>query len=139
MTLHIDALEASFDLITPMCDELVERFFARLVATDQRMKQMLDGLDMACQKQALLNTLVAVCDSLHDLTDLIPDLEAFGAHHVRWGVQATDYSIATECLLATLEEVGGPGWLPEYTDAWAEALELIQDVMLVGADRVSRA
>ena len=130
MTLQVEALETSFDLIAPRGDEVVDRFYSRLFATDQRIQQMFDQVDMARQKQSLLNTLVVVRESLHDLSDVIPDLQALGARHAGWCVRPADYPIVIQCLLTTMQEVGGSDWKPEYTDAWAEALETVQGVML---------
>jgi hemoglobin-like flavoprotein len=137
MTLQVETLETSFDLIAPRGDEVVDRFYSRLFATDQRIRHLFDNVDMARQKQSLLNTLVVVRESLHDLSDVIPDLQALGARHAGWGVRPADYPIVIQCLLATMKEVGGSDWKPEYTDAWAEALETVQSVMLEGAAQVA--
>ena len=38
-------------------------------------------------------------------------------------------------LLEMMAEMGGSAWKPEYTSAWAEAYQVVQDIMLKGAEQ----
>ena len=90
---------------------------------------------MEGQRQALLNMLVVLRESLRDLDDIVPDLEDLGERHVEYGAQAEHYPVVGEVLIGTMAEVAGDRWKPEYTAAWQEAYGVVQTVMLAGATR----
>ena len=135
MALDVETLESSFDLVAPQGNELVARFYTRLFETAPEVKPLFDRVDMARQQQSLLNTLVVLRESLRDLSEVIPDLEDLGARHAGWGVRAEHYPPVISCLVATMAEVGGSDWKPEYSSAWTEACETVRDVMLRGAEQ----
>jgi hemoglobin-like flavoprotein len=82
--------------------------------------------------------LVIIRESLRDLDDIVPDLEALGARHVDWGAEPEHYPVVGEVLLGEMAGVAGSAWKPEYTAAWQEAYAVVQDVMLAGAAAKSR-
>lgn len=67
MTLDIEALETSFDLVAPRGDELVDTFYARLFAAAPSVQPLFAGTDLPEQKKMLLATLVLLRRSLRDL------------------------------------------------------------------------
>jgi nitric oxide dioxygenase len=85
------------------------------------------------QRQALLNMLLVLRESLRDLDDIVPDLEDLGARHVDYGAQADHYPVVGEVLIRSMSEIAGDAWKPEYTAAWREAYGVVQGVMLQGA------
>jgi hemoglobin-like flavoprotein len=56
MNLH--ALEASFDLVAPRGDELMDDFYERLLAVAPAVEPLFGGADLKKQKVMLLGTLV---------------------------------------------------------------------------------
>jgi len=58
MTLDLEALETSFDLIAPRGDELVDVFYERLFTTAPAVAPLFAGTDLSRQKTMLLGTLV---------------------------------------------------------------------------------
>ena len=137
MALDVETLESSFDLVAPQGNELVDRFYTKLFQTAPEVKPLFDRVDMARQKQSLLNTLVVLRESLRDLSEVVPDLEDLGAQHAGWGVRPEYYQPVITCLVETMAEVGGSSWKPEYTAAWTEACEVVRDVMLRGAEQAA--
>ena len=135
MALEVETLEESFDLVAPQCDELVRRFYDRLFETAPEVKPLFERVDMDGQRQALLNMLVVLRESLRDLDDIVPDLEDLGERHVDYGAQAAHYPVVGEVLIGTMAEMAGDSWKPEYTAAWQEAYGVVQGVMLAGADK----
>jgi hemoglobin-like flavoprotein len=97
------------------------------------VKPLFANVDMERQRQALLNMLVVLRESLRDLDDIVPDLEDLGARHAEYGAQAAHYPVVGEVLIASMTEVAGDKWKPEYTAAWQEAYGVVQNVMLSGA------
>lgn len=70
MSLDLQALEASFDLVAPRGDELMDDFYARLFAAAPAVKPLFPT-DMKKQKTMLLGALVLLRKSLRN-----PALEA---------------------------------------------------------------
>jgi methyl-accepting chemotaxis protein len=133
MDLDIDALEASFDLLAPRGDELVETFYARLFAAAPAVRPLFSD-DMRRQHAMLLKTLVLVRKSLRDLDSVVPTLRALGARHAGYGAEPAHYGVVAAVLIASMAEVAGNAWLPAYEDAWSEALGVLAAVMLEGAE-----
>ena len=133
MTLNIETLEESFDLVAPSGDELMRTFYERLFETAPAVKPLFEKVDMDRQRQALLNMLVVLRESLRDLDDIAPDLEELGARHATFGARPEHYPVVGQVLIGAMSEVAGDAWKPEYTAAWEEAYGVVKDVMLSGA------
>jgi hemoglobin-like flavoprotein len=138
MALEVETLEESFDLVAPQGEELIKRFYDRLFEAAPAVKPLFANVDMERQRQALLNMLLVLRESLRDLDDVVPDLEELGARHVGYGAQAEHYPVVGSVLLETMAEIGGEAWKPEYTAAWQEAYGVVQNVMLSGAASAAR-
>ena len=131
--MDLDALETSFDLVAPRGDELMEIFYARLFAAAPAVRPLFAGSDMARQRAMLLSALVLLRNSLRDLDAVAPTLKKLGARHVAYGAQAEHYPVVGAVLIASMAEIAGPEWQPEYEDAWAEAYSIVAGAMLDGA------
>jgi methyl-accepting chemotaxis protein len=139
MALEVEILEESFDLVAPQGDELMVRFYDRLFEVAPAVKPLFANVDMDRQRKALLNMLVIIRESLRDLDDVVPDLQALGAKHLEWGAKPEHYPVVGEVLLGEMAALGGDAWKPEYTAAWQEAYGVVQDVMLAGAAAATTA
>jgi hemoglobin-like flavoprotein len=135
VALEVETLEESFDLVAPQGDELMRTFYDRLFETAPAVRPLFEKVDMDGQRQALLNMLVVLRESLRDLDDIAPDLEDLGERHVEYGAQSEHYPVVGEVLIGAMAEVAGDKWKPEYTAAWQEAYGVVQNVMLSGASR----
>jgi methyl-accepting chemotaxis protein len=133
MALDLDALETSFDLIAPRGDELVDTFYTRLFAAAPAVEPLFARTDLAHQKTMLLATLVLLRKSLRDLGAVVPKLRELGGRHVSYGARPEHYPVVGEVLIASMAEVAGPRWRPEYGRAWSDALAVVAGVMLEGA------
>ena len=87
MSLDLEALETSFDLVAPRGDELMDTFYARLFATAPAVKPLFAGTDLRRQKGMLLGALVLLRKSLRDLGAIVPTLRQLGARHVAYGAR----------------------------------------------------
>jgi hemoglobin-like flavoprotein len=133
MAVDVETLEESFDLVAPQGDELMKKFYDNLFEAAPAVQPLFAHVDMEGQRQALLNMLVVLRESLRDLDDIVPDLEDLGARHVNYGAQAEYYPVVGEVLIGTMAEIAGDAWKPEYNAAWQEAYGVVQNVMLSGA------
>lgn len=139
MDLDISALETSFDHIAPRGDQLVDLFYSRLFAVAPDVKPLFADTDLKRQKAMLLAALILLRKSLRDLDSVTPTLRDMGARHVRYGAQPQHYPVVGEVLIASMAQVAGEAWTPEYQLAWTEAFAVVAGVMLEGAESVDAA
>jgi hemoglobin-like flavoprotein len=135
VTLDIGVLETSFDLISPRADQLVDLFYARLFETAPSTHEIFECVDMDSQKRAVVATLATLRAALRNFEAIVPNIEALGERHVRYGAQAEHYPVVATVLVDSMAEIGGSHWRPRYSTAWADALGVIADTMLRGAAR----
>ena len=133
MAIDVETLEESFDLVAPQGDELMRIFYENLFEAAPSVQPLFADVDMERQRQALLNMLLVLRESLRDLDDIVPDLEELGARHVEYRAKPEHYPVVGETLIGAMAQVAGDAWKPEYTSAWQEAYQVVQDVMLSGA------
>jgi methyl-accepting chemotaxis protein len=136
MTLNLEALETSFDLVAPRGDELMDVFYARLFAAAPAVKPLFAGTDLKKQKTMLLGTLVLLRKSLRDLDPIVPKLRELGARHVAYGARPEHYPVVGEVLIASMAEIAGEAWRPAYERAWGEAFGIVAGAMIEGAESV---
>jgi methyl-accepting chemotaxis protein len=136
MNLDLEALETSFDLIAPRGDELMDVFYARLFAAAPAVKPLFGGTDLKKQKTMLLGTLVLLRKSLRDLGAIVPKLYELGARHVAYGARPEHYPVVGQVLIASMAEIAGEAWRPEYEHAWGEAFAIVAGAMVEGAESV---
>jgi hemoglobin-like flavoprotein len=133
MALDLDALETSFDLVAPRGDELMDTFYSRLFATAPAVRPLFAGTDMRRQKSMLLGALVLLRKSLRDLGAVVPKLRELGRRHVAYGARPEHYPLVGAVLIASMAEVAGEAWRPEYERAWSDAVTVVAGAMLEGA------
>ena len=100
MSLDLQALETSFDLIAPRGDELMDEFYARLFAAAPAVRPLFPD-DMQRQKTMLLGALVLLRKSLRDLDGIVPKLRELGARHVAYGARPEHYPVVGSVLIAS--------------------------------------
>jgi methyl-accepting chemotaxis protein len=132
MSLDLEALETSFDLVAPRGDELMDDFYARLFAAAPAVKPLFPP-DMKKQKTMLLGALVLLRKSLRDLDSIVPALRILGARHVSYGAKPEHYGVVGATLITSLAAIAGDDWKPEYETAWHAAFGIVAATMLEGA------
>ena len=135
MTLDLETLETSFDLIAPRGEELVDTFYTRLFEAAPAVEPLFAHTDLRKQKAMLL----LLRKSLRDLDSIAPKLRQLGARHVAYGARPEHYPVVAEVLLASMAELAGEAWTPQVEAAWAGALGLVATAMLEGAEEAEAA
>ena len=135
MALDVDALETSLDLLAPRGEELMDTFYRRLFALAPAVAPLFAGADMSRQKTKLLATLVLLRKSLRNLNALVPKLRELGRRHGAYGARPEHYPVVGAALIASMAELAGAAWRPEYERAWVDAFEVVAGAMLEGATR----
>ena len=134
MSLDLQALETSFDLVAPRGDELMDEFYARLFAAAPAVRPLFPD-DMSRQKPMLLGALVLLRKSLRDLDAIVPKLRELGARHVAYGARPEHYPVVGSVLIASMAEIAGDEWRPEFEEAWSGAFEIVAATMIEGAEQ----
>jgi hemoglobin-like flavoprotein len=134
MTLDLEALETSFDLVAPHGDELMDEFYSRLFAAAPAVRPLFPA-DMKRQKVMLLGALVLLRKSLSNLDPIVPKLRDLGARHVGYGARPEHYPVVGATLIAAMAEIAGEHWTLQYERAWAAAFDVVAAVMLEGAEQ----
>ena len=132
MSLDLEALETSFDLVAPRGDELMDEFYARLFTAAPSVRPLFPS-DMKAQKTMLLSALVLLRKSLRNLDGIVPTLHALGARHVAYGAKPEHYPVVGSALIASMAAIAGPEWKPEYESAWGAAFGAVAGAMIDGA------
>jgi hemoglobin-like flavoprotein len=136
MSLDLEALETSFDLIAPRGDELMDEFYRRLFETAPAVVPLFAGTDLKRQKAMLLGTLVLLRKSLRDLEAIVPKLRELGARHLAYGAVPEHYPVVGAVLIASMAHVAGSAWRPEFELAWGAAFAVVAGAMIEGAESV---
>ena len=139
MDVNVNALETSFDHVATRGDELVDVFYRRLFAAAPDVQPLFADTDLKRQKGMLLATLVLLRRSLRDLGSITPQLREMGARHVRYGALPEHYPVVGQVLVASMAEIAGDAWTPEFEVAWTEAFAVVAGAMLDGATGVASA
>ena len=132
MSLPINLLEESFDLVAPRGEELVDRFYDRLLTSAPELKSLFVETNMVRQRQMLLGALVLLRKSLRNLDAVVTVLQSLGARHATYGVLPEHYPLVGSALIGTMAEIGEGEWVPEYTQAWTDAYQVVKQTMLSG-------
>jgi hemoglobin-like flavoprotein len=136
MSLNLEALETSFDLVAPRGDELMDEFYARLFQAAPEVKPLFPE-DMRRQKTMLLGALVLLRKSLRDLDAIVPKLRELGARHVAYGAQPEHYPVVGTVLIGSMAAIAGDAWTSEFEAAWSGAFEIVAATMLEGAEQAA--
>ena len=131
MSVDLEALETSFDLLAPRGDELMDEFYARLFAAAPAVRPLFPT-DMKKQKTMLLAALVLLRKSLRDLDAIVPTLREMGARHVAYGAKPEHYPLVGATLIASMAALAGDAWKQEYETAWAAAFDIVAGAMIAG-------
>lgn len=138
MSLNVELLEQSFELVKPQADSLMDSFYNNLFTDYPAAKPLFTHTDMAKQKQQLKGAIVMVVENLRNADVLSNSLKGLGARHVRYGALPEHYPLVGNSLLKALEQHAGSAWTPEVKDAWVGAYGAITELMLDGADYTSQ-
>ena len=139
MSLDVESLEASFDLVAPRGEELVDLFYTKLLQRAPDLGPLFDGVETKQQRAMVLATFVLLRKSFRDVESIAPKLRALGARHVGYGTTAAMYPLAGEVFLEAVAEIADDAWNARIERAWTEAWALLAGLMLEGAAEVDES
>ena len=92
------------------------------------------GVDTEAQARRLIAMIDTAVGLLGTPEQLVPALEALGARHAGYGVEARHYPTVAEALMDTLKAGLGTALTPAATEAWGRTYGVMRDVMLAGTE-----
>jgi hemoglobin-like flavoprotein len=93
--------------------------------------------DMRRQREKFVTELEGLASSLPDLSAFEERAHALGARHHSYGVRAEHFASVREALLDALTVRLAPDFDDQDRLAWARAFNLLAEMMLEGAERVT--
>ena len=138
MSLNVELLESSFNLVAPKADELMDRFYGRLFNEHPELRPIFPD-DMGDQKKHLATSLATIVQNLRQPEKLTKYLEDLGLRHVQYKVKREHYPVVGQTLLAALAEVAGDAWNAELETAWTDAYGAIQSIIYGALDAQGQA
>jgi hemoglobin-like flavoprotein len=139
MSLDVEALRSSFQLVVEQSPDVVRRFYEIFFERYPQVRPLFGRNSSEAQEKMLTQALVLVLDRLEDAPWLETQLMALGAKHVGYRVSDEMYGWVGECLIAALSEAAGDAWTPRVEQAWIDAYGAISGLMLAGAKREREA
>lgn len=134
MTLDVELLESSFAQVKLNSLRFTHTFYNLLFANYPEVQPLFANIHMEKQGKQLFQSLVFTVDHLRQPDTLSGALSGLGTRHVKYGVLPRHYPMVGSSLLKAFEETLGTAWTSEVQQAWAEAYEVVTQLMLAGAD-----
>lgn len=126
-------LRRSFDVLSPMADEVAVRFYASLFAAHPPIRAMFPT-DMTRQRQLLMQTLTWIITHLGDHKTLDESITALGQRHTGYGAKPQHYAVVIQHLVQAMTEVADDRWTSDDRADWKAALSLIAERMIAAGD-----
>ncbi len=133
MSLNVELLRTSFDLVVKREPQFTKRFYEVLFQKHPQAMPLFGRNAPEKQQEMLTETLVAVMDHLEDADWLAQTLKGMGAKHVEYRVTDDMYPWVGDALVTTIAEVAGENWNDELARAWTDAYAAISGLMIAGA------
>ena len=133
---HIALVRDSFSKVAPISEQAAELFYGKLFELDPKLESLFSG-DMKEQGRKLMKMIAMAVNSLENLDQLVPLVQALGERHVGYGVKDEDYETVGAALIWTLEQGLGDDFTDEVHSAWAETYFLLSSVMKEAAAKAA--
>ena len=130
--LDVQTLEASFKLLAPRAEELVERFYKELFKQHPAVIPMFKNTSVEEQQKKLLAAIKLVIENVRKPEVLGSALSGLGSKHQAFGAAPEHYQAVANTLIGVMKEMAGDAWTAQIQTAWEHALNTIAEVMLTG-------
>ena len=125
---QITLVKESWAKVQPIAPQAAELFYGKLFELNPELKPLFKG-DMKKQGAKLMKMINTAVNSLGQLDEIVPAVEAMGVRHAGYGVKDEDYDTVGEALLWTLGQGLGTGYTADVEAAWTEVYELLASIM----------
>jgi hemoglobin-like flavoprotein len=121
-------VQKSFAQLTPLKEQIAERFYQNLLALDESLESIFRG-DLTLLGRKFMHMLAGIVQSPVKLERVLLDLQNLARRHVMYGVRPYHYATAGAALMITLEQFLGAEFTPEVRRAWAQVYDHVSGVM----------
>ncbi|MBP2703306.1 flavohemoprotein [Microbispora sp. RL4-1S] len=135
--MDVQALKDSWHLVTRSGDQVPLYFYSALFLVNPETRDLFP-VSMARQRDRLVGALGHIVSNVDRVEELVPFLQQLGRDHRKFAVTADHYPAVGRALLATLEHFLGEGWTPALAHDWAQAYNLVAQVMTEAANESSK-
>jgi len=130
--LDVQTLEASFKLLAPRAEELVETFYKELFKQHPAVIPMFKNISVEEQQKKLLAAIKLVIENVRKPEVLGGALKGLGSKHQGYGAAPEHYQAVATTLIGVMKDMAGTAWTNQIQTAWEHALNTIAEVMLTG-------
>jgi hemoglobin-like flavoprotein len=125
---EIDLVQNSWNVITPVSQQMGEEFYGKLFELHPDLKPMFksDPKDQAMKLMFMLSYLV---HRLASVDDMRAEISKLASRHKGYGTLNDHYKPVGEVLMWSLQRNLGELWTPETEVAWRKAYDLIATLM----------
>lgn len=89
------------------------------------------------QSQKLVTMLNFVVTRLHELDQIIPQIEGLAVRHIHYGVRREHYELVGQALIQTLEFKLDEHWNEHTEEAWLALYSILSGVMIRATANIS--
>ncbi|MCW3840764.1 globin domain-containing protein [Micromonospora yasonensis] len=127
-------LKESWSQVAAHGEQVPIYFYSTLFLAYPETRRMFPT-NMAGQRDKLVSALGHIVSHVDQLDRLAEFLQQLGADHRKYAVRAEHYPAVGQALLATLRHFLRDAWTDELAKDWADAYELIAQVMIEAAEK----
>lgn len=131
------ALKDSWHLVARSGDQVPLYFYSVLFLMNPETRDMFP-VSMARQRDRLVTALGHIVSNVDRVEELVPFLQQLGRDHRKFAVAPSHYPAVGQALLATLEHFLSDRWTPALAHDWAQAYNLVAQVMVEAANEASQ-
>jgi class 3 adenylate cyclase/hemoglobin-like flavoprotein len=125
-------VQSTFERIAPQADAFASVFYEHLFAHRPEIASLFTRTDMTTMRLMLMRMIAMAIRGLHNLPQILPELQRLGARHHGYGVRAEHFQFAEAALLHALSVHLESDFRPAVQESWREVFALIRRAMISG-------
>lgn len=134
MKINTILIRECFELLKPILDQIVNRFYDNLFLDYPQTKQILTKYDLEKQKKVLLNSLITIIDNLENKDYLSKFFTELNENLQKLPITNLHFDWAAQTFLKTLAQFLGRSWSSDLSHEWGNVFRLIANTLKQGAD-----
>jgi hemoglobin-like flavoprotein len=125
----MEALRAALSKLQPHVQDVIGRFYERLLARRPDFAPYFEHTDWQRQRRMLLGSLVMALEAEEEPDEVRETIRAYGRRHDPYHLTDADYDVFGATLKETLQEALAADWSPTVDEAWDHVFAHLVDSM----------
>lgn len=130
---EIEMVQQDWAKVLPIAETAATIFYDRLFALDPKLRALFKS-DLTEQKLKLMKTIGYAVNSLTNVAEIVPTVQALGRRHVAYGVKPEHYQTVGAALLWTLKQGLGESFDSNHEAAWGKVYGVLSQAMIKAAE-----